>query len=105
MQKKNSSYIALRMGIIKAYRFEDTFYKENKKLCNRLSSLMDLFYGNQSCVFGAIKCNKDLLMLKKRLIKLLNIFFDLGVVIENAFDDIKYKTKESFAEYILTYSE
>ena len=97
------NYIILKGGLIKAYWFDDEFYNENKDLVDKFSNIFDEIYRKDCCVFGATITNKNNTKLKKKICKILKVFFDMGIQIENGFTDEDYLNFKDIEDYILNY--
>ena len=101
----NKSYIGLKFGTIKCWNFEETFYKENKKLIHEFNNFYNKLFEKCCDMFSASEKIKREETLKTELCNRLDTFFDLGCEIYNDFDGKTYKTKKSYRKYILNYGK
>ena len=97
--------IVLKGGILKSYNFSDEFIKTNNELFNEFCSIWDELYEHDCCVYGASEHNKNNNNIKNKLCNILDKMFDLNIKIMNGWDDITYKNKQDYKNYILNYGK
>lgn len=97
--------IILKSGILKSYNFSDAFIEKNQNLFKQFETIWDEIYQNDCCVFGASNSHKNNDKLKQNLCDILDQMFDLNVEIMNGWDNKRYKSKEEYRHYILTYGK
>jgi hypothetical protein len=105
MAKKERAYIGLKSGLIKRYDLPADFRNEHKELCDAFDELHERMFSGVCDMFSACEAHKENTAIKIELCGLLDKFFDLGVKIENHFENTAFKSKKKYREYIMTYCQ
>lgn len=100
-----NSFISLKFGLIKMWHFDKDFYEKNKDLIHDFNLLYEKMFDGCCSMFEASEKNKKNEEIKIKLCEFLDKFFDLGVVIDNNYDNKQYKTKKEYRDYILNYNK
>ena len=101
---KNSDYVSLKFGLVKSWSLTNT-YEKHKELVEEFDGLYNQMFMGCHSMYGASNKNKDNAEIKLKLCDMLDKFFDLGITINNNFDNKNYKSKKSYREYILNYGK
>ena len=99
------NYIIIKGGILKAYEFSDEFIEKNKDLVEKFADLFDELYTGNCCVYGASETHKNNDDIKKRICDMLEIFYDMGIPIQNGFTDEYYNYFSEIKDYIMNYGK
>lgn len=97
--------ITLKGGILKGWYFEDDFYNANRAKVEELNAIFEELYSGVCSVYAAKEKNAENQDIKIRLCDMLDWFFDKKVSIRNGFDDITYKSKKAYRDYVLNYGK
>lgn len=97
------NYVLLKWGSLKGYNFEDDFIEKNKKVVEELADVWDKIYNNHCSAFGGSEEVQKSKELKLEIINVLQKLFDLGVPIQNNWDNTYYNNMEDIKNYILNY--
>ena len=97
------NFVILKWGRLKAYNFSDKFYNKNKEIVEEFVNVWDEIYKNHCSATGGseeVQKNKEL---KNKMLNVLEKLFNLGVPIENGWDDTYYNNFNEIKDYILNY--
>lgn len=95
------NYIALKWGSLKGYNFNDEFYNKYKNECDEFIGLWDEYFKNSCSCFGANKQNKNNKDLRIKISDSVCKLFNLGIQVENSWDDSLFSYENDIRNYLL----
>ncbi len=99
------NYVILKWGSLKAYNFTDDFIQNNKNIVNEFENVWNKIYETHcSAIGGSEEVHKNN-SLKIEMLNILEKLYNLGIPMENGWDDEYYNNFDDIKEYILNYDK
>ena len=95
------NYIVLKWNSLKGYNFSDEFYNKYKNECDEFIKLYNEYFENSCSCFGANEQNKNNKDLKIKICESVCKLFNLGVQVENNWDDSIFSYENDIRKYLM----
>jgi hypothetical protein len=99
------NYVLLKWGSLKGYNFTDKFIKEHKEVVEELANVWDRIYERHCSATGGSDEVQKNNQLKLDMLNVIEKIYNLGVTIQNNWDNTIYDNFNDIKEYILNYGK